>query len=112
MVPAPGWEEQVLLCSVLRQHQPELAEQAGKACPGGGLVRHQERASIFRHVSLMLSVKGNEKEFRAPGLCSAGPSLSSGSPNLANPLMDLLLLPLKTFYTRPAEIRSRFVEGN
>lgn len=102
----------MLLCAVLRQHWGELTGQAGKACPAWGLVRHQERASISRHVNLVLSMEGKEREFHVPGLCSAGPSLNSGSPNLANPLMDLLLLPVKTFGTRSAEIRSRFVGGN
>lgn len=53
----------------------------------------------------MGSVKGNEKEFRGPGLCSAGPSLNSGSPNLANPLLDLHLLPLNTSDTTDLDLQ-------
>lgn len=94
--------------AVLGLHRTELAEQAGKAGPVGALVRYHERASVFMHVSLMLSMK----EFGVPGLCSAGPLLSSGPPNLVHPLVDLPLLPLETFDTRSAEIRPRPVEGN
>ena len=82
-------------------------EQSRKACLVGGLVRDQERTSIFGHVNLMLSMKGNENKFHVPGLCSVVPSL-----NLANSLMGLLLLPLKTFDTRSTENRPRFVKRN
>lgn len=60
----------------------------------------------------MLSMQGNENKFHVPGLCSVVPSLNSGSLNLANSLMGLLLLPLKTFDTSSTENRPRSVKRN
>jgi len=87
-------------------------EQSRKACLIEGWVRDQENTSIFRHINLMLSREGNENEFHVPGLCFVVPALNSGSPNLANSLTCLLLLPLKTFDTSSAENRLRFVKRN
>lgn len=113
----------MLLCSALwcpgfaknrtspqRQDWAELTEQSRRACLVKGLVRDEERTSVFRHINLLLSVKGKEKKFRVPGLCSVIPSLTSGSPNLADSLMGLLLLPLKTFDISLAENTPRFVK--
>lgn len=100
------------MCCPRMQHRGELTDQSRKACLVEGLVRDQERTSIFRHVNLMLSMKGNENEFHVPGLCSAVPSPNSGSLNLTNSLMGLLLLPLKTFDSSSTKNRPRFVKRN
>lgn len=109
---AGGAADAPALPALLRQHQAELTEQAGKACLVGLWSDIKRGLQFFRHVNLVCSMMGNEKEFCVPGLSSAGPSWNSGPPNLANPLMDLLLLPLETFDTKSAEVKSRSVEGN
>lgn len=98
------------VCSPWGQHRDDLMEQSRKPCPVESLVRDQERTSIFKHINLMLSMKGNENKFHVPGLCSVVPLLSSGSPNLANSLMGPLLLPLETFYTSSTENKPRIVK--
>lgn len=87
-------------------------EQAGKACLVKGLVRDQERTSVFRHIYLSLSMKGKEKKFHVPALCSVISSLTSGSPNPANSPMGLLLLPLKTFDISSTENTPGFAKRN
>lgn len=57
------------VCSPGRQHRGELTEQSRKACLVEGSVRDQEKTSIFRHINLMLSMKGNKNKFQVPGLC-------------------------------------------